>query len=117
VVEDRATAREAIAAMLDREPGFTVQQAASLREARALLPGVDLAVVDLGLPDGDGTDLVAHLKALNPEAEALVVTSSIDPSEADRALERGAAAVVNKLTDFEGIVDAVKRLGGPMHGH
>ena len=59
LVEDHAAVRQALAAMFAREPDFAVVgQAATLAEARSLLSGVDVAVVDLGLPDGDGADLI-----------------------------------------------------------
>jgi DNA-binding NarL/FixJ family response regulator len=110
VVEDQPTIREAIAATLAREPGFTVHQAGSLIDARAKLSGVDLAILDLGLPDGDGAELIQELKALNPQAQAIVLTSSIDPADTHRTLARGAAIVLNKLDGFENLLAAVKRL-------
>ena len=58
LVEDHAAVREAVAAAFEREAGFeVVGQAGSLGAARRLLAEgvpVDVAVVDLGLPDGHG---------------------------------------------------------------
>ena len=55
LVEDHATFREPLAFMFGREPEFeVVAQAGSLAEARGMLGGIDLAVVDMDLPDGDG---------------------------------------------------------------
>ena len=62
-MEDHAAVREAIAGMLEREPNLTVVgQAESLAEARELLHGVDVAVLDLALPDGDGIALIPELR-------------------------------------------------------
>lgn len=113
VVEDQATARETLVALLEREPGFTVRQAGSLAAARRLLPAADVAILDLGLPDGDGAELIAELKAANPAAAAIVLTSSIDPADAARAVDRGAAAVLSKLSGLDGIVATVRRLHAP----
>ncbi len=56
LVDDHATFREPLAFMLNREPEFeVVAQVGSLAEARRALEGIDLAVVDLDLPDGNGT--------------------------------------------------------------
>ena len=56
LVDDHATFREPLAFMFDREPEFeVVAQAGSLEEALGVLEGIDFAVVDLDLPDGDGT--------------------------------------------------------------
>jgi DNA-binding NarL/FixJ family response regulator len=113
VVEDRTNVREAVAAMFDREPGFTVCQAGSLAEAVGMLEGVDIALLDLGLPDGDGADLIQPLHALNPKSHAVVFTSSIDPTLAEQALRRGAAAVLNKQDGVDEVIATVKRLTRP----
>ena len=55
LVEDHTAVREAIAAMLAQEPDLNVvAQAGSLAEARRMLDDIDVAVIDLGLPDGFG---------------------------------------------------------------
>lgn len=73
-------------AKFDHEPGFTVVEAGSVTEARRLLDGVDIAFLDLSLPDGKGADLIPELHAANPHATAVVLTSSINPGEAAQAL-------------------------------
>jgi DNA-binding NtrC family response regulator len=113
VVENRADIRKALATTFDREPGFTAGQAGSLAEARPQLQGVDVAILDLGLPDGDGADLIQELHAVNPRAIAVVFTASVDPTVADRALRRGAAAVLNKLARLDQVIETVKRLKRP----
>lgn len=110
VVEDQAIVREAITAAFARERGFNVREAGSLADARAILGDVDIAILDLGLPDGDGASLIEELKATTPKAKVIVLTSSIDPADTDRALKRGAATVLNKLTDLDRVVATVKHL-------
>jgi DNA-binding NarL/FixJ family response regulator len=75
-----------------------------------MLEDVDVAVLDLGLPDGSGADLIAQLHAVSPGAQALVLSASLDPAEVDRAIERGAAGAVNKLAHLDQVVEAVRRL-------
>ena len=111
LVEDHAAVREAIAAMLEREPDLEVTgQAASLAAARDLLDNVDVAVVDLGLPDGYGGDLIKELRAVNRHAQALVLSASLDRADIARAVESGAAATLNKTVHLDELVDAVRRL-------
>jgi two-component system nitrogen regulation response regulator GlnG len=110
VVEDQAVVREAIAATFDRETGFTVDSAGSQAEARGMLEGVDVVILDLGLPDGNGADLIPELHAANPDGTAIILTSSVDPTDVDRALRRGAAAVLNKLDGLDEALATVKRL-------
>jgi PAS domain S-box-containing protein len=111
LVEDHTAVREAIAAMFEREPGFeVVGQAASLAQARELLEDVDVAVLDLGLPDGDGGDLIKDLREVNPRAQALVLSANLDRSDIARAIHRGAAGAVNKTAHLAEVVDSVRRL-------
>ncbi len=112
LVEDHASFRQAIAFMLDREDALrVVAQAGTLAEARRLpAEEVDLAVVDLHLPDGNGTEFVEDLRKHNPRSIVLVLTASIDPEEMGRAVEAGATEVVRKSAGVGEIVEAVKRL-------
>jgi DNA-binding NarL/FixJ family response regulator len=95
---------------LGREPGFTVRQAGSLAEALEMLQGVDIAVLDLRLRDGNGADLIERIHAVNPDAKALVHTSSTDPADLRQAFDRGAAAVLDKRAGLDELVAMVKGL-------
>jgi PAS domain S-box-containing protein len=112
LVEDHTAVREAIAAQFEREPGFeVVGQAATLAEGRALLNDhIDVAVVDLGLPDGNGSDLIKDLRQANPRAQALVLSAGLDRTQTARAIESGASATLDKTAHLDEVVDAVRRL-------
>jgi DNA-binding NarL/FixJ family response regulator len=111
LVEDHASFRQAVASMLDRESNFSVKgQAGSLAEAREILEGVDVAIVDLGLPDGYGGELIKELRKANPQAQALVLSASLERSEIARAVEWGAAGVLHKSAGMDHITEAVRRL-------
>jgi DNA-binding NarL/FixJ family response regulator len=111
LVEDHATFREPLAFMLNREPEFeVVAQAGSLAEARGMLEGVDLAVVDLDLPDGNGTELIGELRAANPRGAVLVLTASAERDAYARAVEAGAAGVLHKSVRIKEVVGAARRL-------
>lgn len=111
LVEDHASFRQALAFVFDREPEFTVAaQAGSLAEARAAFEGIDVAVVDLGLPDGDGAELISELTSYNRKVTTLVLSASLDPTEFARAVESGASGVLHKAAGIKEIVEAVRRL-------
>ncbi len=111
LVDDHATFREPLAFMLGREPDFEVAaQAGSLAEAREKLAGVDLAVVDLDLPDGDGAGLIGPLRAASPRAIVLVLTASSDRVAHARAVEAGAAGVLHKSARVGEVAGAARRL-------
>lgn len=114
LVDDHALFRQPLSFMLEREPDMTVAgQAGTLAEARRAVQsagGVDVAVVDLGLPDGDGVELIRDLRALNPHALVLVVTAQADRWRWAEALEAGAAGVLHKSASLDQIIDAIRRL-------
>ena len=116
LVEDHASFRQALAFVLDRETGFTVDwQAGSLAEARDILSsGVDglpdVFVVDLGLPDGDGLDLLAEVSDREPRTLTLVLSATLDPERFARAVEAGASGVLHKAASISEVVEAVHRL-------
>jgi DNA-binding NarL/FixJ family response regulator len=111
LVDDHATFREPLAFMFEREPDFeVVAQGGSLADARCVLEGVDLAVVDLDLPDGDGTELIGELRAANPRGMVLVLTASSERAAHARAVEAGAAGVLHKSVRIKDVVGAARRL-------
>ena len=114
LVEDHASFRQTLAFVFDQQPEFeVVAQAGTLAEARREMEGseADLGVIDLTLPDGEGTELIGELCEANPEFAALVLTASLDRTEHARAVEAGAAGVLHKSADVDMILDATRRLG------
>ena len=111
LVEDHASLREAAASVIEREPDIeVVGQAGSLAEARGMLEGVDVAVVDLFLPDGWGTTLIEELREASPDAQALVLSASLERVQIARAVEAGAAGILHKSVGIDQVIEAVRRL-------
>ena len=115
LVDDHGSFCQSLAFTLQQEPDITVVgQARSLAEARRFLAtnatGIDIAIVDLALPDGDGAVLARELHALHPDGHVLVLTALTDPRAYARAIEAGAAGVLHKSVLIPDIVDAVRRL-------
>ena len=74
-------------------------------------PAADVAIIDLGLPDGYGGDLIKDLHRRDPQTQALVVSGNLDRAEVARAVESGAAGVLHKSVGMDDVVDAVRRVG------
>src|SRR5215218_2844678 len=113
LVEDHAAFRQTLALVFDQQPDFeVVAQAGSLAEARRVMRRreADLGVIDLGLPDGEGFELIEQLREANPHFAALVLTASMDKAEHARAIEAGAAGVLHKSSEVEDIMGAARRL-------
>jgi DNA-binding NarL/FixJ family response regulator len=112
IVEDHAVVRQSLASAFEAESMMeVVGEAASLAEARAMLDDVDVVVLDLGLPDGFGGELIDDLHAVNRRADALVLSATLDMAELARAVENGAAGALNKAVPLHEVVEAVRRLG------
>jgi DNA-binding NarL/FixJ family response regulator len=114
LVEDHASFRQTLAYLFDQQPDFrVVAQAGTLVEARRAMEGseADLGVIDLSLPDGEGTGLIAELRDANADFAALVLTASLDRANHARAVEAGAAGVLHKSAVVAVILDATRRLG------
>lgn len=97
VEDDPAMRDEALAALATLAPE-EVRVAASLAEARRLtrLPALDLAVVDVGLPDGSGLTLVRELAEVAPAAVRVVRTVFDDDATLLGALAAGAQGYLLK---------------------
>ena len=109
VVDDRVDVRQAFAAVLDGQPDLqVVGQAGSLADANAMLEGVDVALLDRGLPDGDGLKLMRPLREANPHARVLVMSLTAQMSHPEDAIAAGADGVINKMGPIERMIAAVR---------
>jgi DNA-binding NarL/FixJ family response regulator len=115
LVEDHLSFRQALAFLLSREPDLeVVAQAGSLAQAREALVDrrLDVAMVDLGLPDGDGRELIGELRRTNPGISVVVLSASIEPGHLDDVRRAGADAVLDKVESPSIIAEEVRRLAG-----
>ncbi|MDA0180578.1 PAS domain S-box protein [Solirubrobacter phytolaccae] len=111
LVEAHAALREAMGAALEAEPDVgDVRQAGSLAEARTMTDDVDVALVDLLLPDGDGAELIADLRRRSPDAQALIISARADRAAAASAVEHGAAGVLTEQTHLLDVIAAIRRV-------
>jgi|SRR3712207_130819 len=103
--------REALAIRLDQEEDLEVAwQAGSVADTRDVhLDGVDVALVDPLLPDGDGLVLVREVSVANPRALALVLSHKLDAAMHDQALGAGAVEVLTTNASTEEVINAVRR--------
>jgi DNA-binding NarL/FixJ family response regulator len=112
VVENNAEFLEVFVRLLDHEPDIeVVAQAASLAEARGKLSGVDVAIIDRGLPDGDGLELIGELREGSPGAAVLVMSVTVEQAHPQEAIEAGADGIIDKVAPPEEIISAIRRVG------
>lgn len=110
LVDDHATFAESLAFVLDADPRFDrVTRVASLGEARAVARSTSwsLAVVDVALPDGDGTGLLAELRELKPHSRLVVLTAHPRSGVLTRAESGGADCVLAKGEALDRLLDVL----------
>src|SRR5688572_30032297 len=97
VVEDHEVTLVALTLLFEKE-GFVVDGATTVAAAlsyfNAEVPSV--ALVDIGLPDGNGIQLLDRLKAIDPSVPVIVVTASDEKRFAEEANKRGAFCFIHK---------------------
>jgi DNA-binding NarL/FixJ family response regulator len=111
LVADHNAFREALAIRLNQEEDLEVAwQSGSMADTRYIhLNGVDVAVVDPLLPDGDGLELIREVCVANPNALALVLSHRLDPALYHQALGAGAVEVLATNIGIEEVINAVRR--------
>jgi DNA-binding NarL/FixJ family response regulator len=111
-VEDHAGFRDLMKNLLDSQSDMeVVALAGTLVEARtwAASSEIDVAVLDLSLPDGNGLDLIPDLRRANPNVGVLVLSANLDPAGPERA--PGADEILDKLAPIEAVLNSVRELG------
>jgi DNA-binding NarL/FixJ family response regulator len=93
-------------------PGAHLSESARVHDAVALVTAVkfDLAMVDLGLPDGSGVDVVVKLRDVQPDAQSVVVTIHDDDDHLFPALQAGAFGYILKEQPREMITEQLQRI-------
>jgi DNA-binding NarL/FixJ family response regulator len=113
LVDDHTLFRELLALRLAQEPDFRViAEASALAEIRQELRqvAVDVALVELALPDGRGVELIRDLRAVHREARVVVVTASEDRHEHAVAFAAGASGVLRKSSHAAEIITAIRKV-------
>lgn len=92
-------------------PGIALQTASSIHEAQGLLSGdctPDIALVDLGLPDGSGVTVIEQIKKQHPGCVCVVTSIYNDDSHVFPALRAGATGYLLKDQPVAAIVQALQ---------
>jgi DNA-binding NarL/FixJ family response regulator len=93
-------------------PDAVISECARVHDAIQMVGAVkfDLALIDLGLPDGSGVDVVAKLRDQQPEAQSVVVTIHDDDDHLFPALQAGAFGYILKEQARDLIAEQLQRI-------
>ena len=113
IVEDHSAFAQALDLVLDKTDGTQVVLARTLEEGRAMIRGserFDLIMLDLMLPDGEGTELIPEIRQRRPKTPVAVLSARDDVDEA--ASGAGADAAISKETPLPDIITSLRRIAG-----
>jgi DNA-binding NarL/FixJ family response regulator len=109
VVDDhdgfRSEARELLSADGFSVVGEAADCATGLSETRRLKP--DVVLLDIGLPDGSGLDLVPRLRESSPKSQIVLVSARHEADYGGRIIAARAEAFLEKASLREGTLEAV----------
>jgi DNA-binding response OmpR family regulator len=117
IVEDEPRIANFLAKGLRRQ-GYEVQcvytgsDALTRTDPRHDGPAVDLIVLDLGLPDIDGLDVLRTLRASESDVPVIVLTARTESSDRAEALRLGAVEYLTKPLPFPDLLDSVRARTG-----
>src|SRR5438309_5199139 len=109
IIDDEAGIRESLQTLLELE-GYDVETAATGQQGlnRLSQRTFDLILLDLALPDRNGLDIFADLRAQDPGVSVIMITAYGTVENAVRAMQSGAANFVQKPWDHEKLLADVR---------
>jgi len=116
VVDDEKLIRWNIMEKLN-QLGFITEEAGTVAEAKQIINKkiIDLAIVDLRLPDGDGMNILKDITIKQPGVPILIITAYSSVSNAVEAMKNGAFDYISKPFEIEELILRVERAIEQLH--
>jgi len=110
IVDDDESIRKTIAAILE-EKGYIVDTAENGKEAikKANANFYNLALIDIRLPDMEGTKLLAEIKETTPKMVKIIVTGYPSLQNAITAVNRGADCYLLKPVNIDHLLETIRQ--------
>src|SRR5882724_1530815 len=113
IVDDHPMMRQGLAQLIDNEPDLKVVAEADTGGQGldiVVAQKLDLAVVDISLPDKNGLELIKDMRAVKPELPILVVSMHDEALYAERELRAGARGYIMKQEGGKKLMDAIRQV-------
>ena len=109
IVDDDEVTRRSLSLILDKK-GYQTETAGTGREAleKAQERFFNVALLDVKLPDMEGTELLAPLKKMHPDMTVLMITGHASLESAVHSSLEGALAYITKPLNLNTVLTAVK---------
>ena len=113
IVDDHPIVRQGLERLIDREPDLEiVAEAATADETLQIIDSqeIDFVVLDIGLKQGSGLDVIGQIRARRDDLPVLVLSMHQERFYAERVLRNGAQGYVMKQGDPGEIIPAIRRI-------
>jgi DNA-binding NarL/FixJ family response regulator len=112
LVDDHVLVREAMRGVIaELQPDAAVIEAATSADGMSVMrqhPDVDLVMLDLGLPDRNGLEVLEELRGTHPAAAVVMLSGSNDRESVAMALAKGALGFIPKSASRDVLVSAIR---------
>jgi signal transduction histidine kinase/DNA-binding response OmpR family regulator len=119
VVEDEVLLRMFVVDLLT-EAGYRVEEAGSFAQAQVKISEIanklGAAIIDLGLPDRPGDELIAEIRAAGADIPIVLASGLGDAQVRERIAQDGRMRTLTKPFPAEALVGALQSLGAHVHG-
>ena len=112
MIEDHHILVDSLSLMLRYEPDMEfLGSASSLDKGRQLLKETepDVLLLDVGLPDGSGLDLIPEVNKISPETNIIVLTSLTDETTLMRVVDSGISGFVSKDSQLSELLLTIRK--------
>lgn len=116
VVDDTVHVRRMLRNMLELDGFVVAAEAGSAEEAMATIAGADpdVVVIDYKMPDVNGLETAARIRAERSEQVMILYTAFVDPELEQRARDVGVSVVLGKVEGLESLEREITRLCGTL---
>ena len=111
IIEDSKTYNNTLYSLLEK-PSFDILQAYSLKEAKNILNknnDIDIILLDLILPDGEGDELIHEITSTNDETKIIVLSGDNDIQRRNYLFNNGVIDFFSKEIPFKSLIPDIKK--------
>jgi DNA-binding NarL/FixJ family response regulator len=112
IIEDHQILVDSLGLMLRYEPDMEFLGAASsLSDGRILVENCspDVLLLDVGLPDGNGLDMIPKVNTISPDTHIIVLTSLSDEATLMRVVDSGISGFVSKDSQLSDLLETIRK--------
>lgn len=113
IIEDHLVLVEALELLLRSEGDISIAGSAdNLSNGRELLQQVkpDVLLLDVGLPDGNGLDLIPVVQAKTPETKIIILSCLTDENTLIRAIDSGVTGFISKGSPLSKLMSTIRKV-------